>query len=298
MDSLENLAMYYLVFAEEFEKLYSVLIMYGSALFFGLVKSVTFRMQRSTYILNLGLIVFAVSVTQLLWLLLIPAISGNFLSVLVLIDIIVLILAGYAYVVIAKARSNDAYGHTRYAWLAFVPFAALWLWFKPSKGIFIAKMPKIFTGVTAVILGIVLSITGRGIGFGLEHFFNDYVASNTSNEEANKVYNRYVSHYILKGDFEEAMIFTRNWEPIGAQIDEITILQYVDVSNMTMVYGYRVTDEKLTGMTQEHKIKLTGIICDTYTKLLDADVTIVWQYFSKSKPDIARVVGNSEVCGF
>ena len=133
---------------------------------------------------------------------------------------------------------------------------------------------------------------------GLEHVYNDYVASNTSNEEANKVYNRYVSHYILKGDFEEAMIFTRNWEPIGAQIDEITILQYIDVSNMTMVYGYRVTDEKVTGMTQEHKIKLTDNICDGYAKLLDADVTIVWQYFSKSKPDIARVVGNSEVCGF
>jgi hypothetical protein len=123
MDFIENLAMAYLVFAGNAG--YNILIVYVAALCVGLIKNVGFRLQRGTYFLNCALIIFAGSLAQIIWFIAAPAIANGFAGVLVLVDIAAWVASGYAYVVVAKARSNDAYGHARYAALSFIPIANL-----------------------------------------------------------------------------------------------------------------------------------------------------------------------------
>ena len=295
MEFLENAAMSYLVFASEYEG-YNLLIVYFSALCFGLVKPVGFRLQRGTYFLNSALIILAGSLSQMIWFIAAPAIANNFISVLVLIDIGAWIASGYAFVVIAKARSNDAYGHARYAALAFIPIANLWLLFTPSKDKFTLKLSPLLTGGTAVILGLVLSVAGRGLAIGIQNSIEDYVADNTTYETSTKINERWISYYISNGDIEEAILFLKSGESIGSKIDELTILEDIEVRNETMEYRFRILDTSITGFSQQQRNTWENYVCNNYPQMIDAGAMIVWHYYSSSEPVLARIIGNSEVC--
>lgn len=294
MSFIENLAMDYLVLAGNAG--YNVLIVYATALCVGLVKTVGFRLQRGTYFLNCALIIFAGSLTQMIWFIAAPAIANGFVSVLVLVDITVWVVSGYAYVVVAKARSNDAYGHARYAALSFIPIANLWLLFTPSKDKFKVTLPTLLSGGTAVVLGLVISVAGRGIGIGIQNSVEDYVASHLSYETSTKLNDKWISYYISNNDIERAILFLKSGESVGSNIDELTVLEDIEVRNETMEYRFRILDTSITGFTQEQRNTWENYICNNYTILIDAGAMIVWHYYSSSEPVLARIIGNSEVC--
>lgn len=295
MDFFENLAIGYIEFAEDIEA-YNFVIVYASALVIGMFKTVNYRMQRGTYFLNTALIVLAVSVAQLIWFLVAPAIANGFLSILVIVDITVWILSAYALIIVAKARSNDAYGHARYAALGFIPIANFWLLFTPSKDDFTVKLPSFLTGGTAVFLGLIISVGGRGLGNGIQNSIEDYVANNTNYETAIKISDRWMSYYISSGDIEEAILFLKSSEDIGGKIDEITILKEINVESDIMEYRFEITDKSVTGFTQQQRNLWEDYICNNYTILIDGGATIIWHYYSAKEPVLARIIGNNEVC--
>ena len=295
MNFLENFAFGYVVFAEDVEA-YNILIILVAALCIGMVKTVDYRMQRGTYFLNTALIIFATSLTQLMWFLAAPATANGFLSVLVLLDIAVWIISAYALVVITKARSNDAYGHARYAALGFIPIANLWLLFTPSKDEFTLKLSPFLTGGAAVALGLVLSIAGRGIGIGIEKSIEDYVANNMTYETAAKINDKWMSYYISKDNIKKALLFLKSREGVGNKIDEITVLEDINVDDETMEYRFLITDTSIIGYSQQQRNKWEDYICDNYTNLIDAGAMIIWHYYSSTEPVLARIIGNTEVC--
>jgi len=295
MDFFENLAMGYLVFAGDIEH-YSLLIVYAAALCIGMVKNVEHRMQRGTYFLNCALIVSASSLSQVMWFLSAPAIADNYISVIVVADILVWIVSGYALIIITKARSNDAYGHARYAALGFIPFANLWLLFQPSKDDFTVKLPALLTGGTAVVLGLVLFVGGRGFGIGIEQTLENYIMNSTNYETKVKISKRWMSYYISMGEIEEGMLFLKESEDVGSKIDDITILQDIVIDADTMEYQFRITDNSVTAYTQQQRNTWENYICDNYEVLINGGAMIIWHYYSDTQPVLARIIGNSEVC--
>ena len=295
MDYFENLAMGYLEFGQDIEQ-YNLLIMYAAALCIGMVKKVEHRMQRGTYFLNCALIIAAGSLSQVMWFLTASAIADNYLSVLVAADILVWIVSAYALIIVTKARSNDAYGHARYAALGFIPIANLWLLFTPSKDDFNVKLPALLTGGAAVILGLVISVGGRGFGIAIQQSIENYVANSTNYETSVKIGDRWMSYYISMGELEEAMLFLKESEGVGSKIDEITILQDIVIDGDTMEYQFRITDNSITGFTQEQRNTWENYVCDSYEVLINGGAMIIWHYYSNTQPILARIIGNSEVC--
>ena len=287
--------MHYLVFAGDVEQ-YNLLIAYAAALCIGMVKNVEHRMQRGTYFLNFSLIIAASSLSQVIWFLSPSAMADNYLSVIVVTDILVWIASGYALIIITKARSNDAYGHARYAALGFIPFANLWLLFTPSKDDFTVKLPALLTGGTAVVLGLVLSVGGRGFGISMQQALDNYIANSTPYETSVKVTERWMSYYISIDEIEEGMLFLKELEGVGSKIDDITTLQDIIIGDETMEYQFRITDNSVTTIAQQQRNTWENYICDNYEVLINGGATIIWHYYSDTQPALARIVVNSEVC--
>ena len=90
-------------------------------------------LPRAPYFAYIALMTFAVSAVQLVWLHAVLAIEGGYLWVLMAIDLSAAVAAGYFFCRIAIARSRNAYGHGRMAFLGFLPIANFWLLLTPPK---------------------------------------------------------------------------------------------------------------------------------------------------------------------
>jgi hypothetical protein len=157
-------------------------------------------------------------------------------------------------------------------------------------------LPTLLSGGTAVVLGLVISFAGRGIGIGIQNSVEDYVETNLTSETITKLNDKWISYYISNSDIEQAILFLKSGENIGSNIDELTVLEDIEVRNETMEYRFRILDTSVTGYTQEQRNTWEDYICDNYTVLIDAGATVIWHYYSSSEPVLARIIGNSEVC--
>ena len=94
------------------------------------------------------------------------------------------------------------------------------------------------------------------------------------------------------GELEEAMLFLKESEGVGSKIDEITILQDIVIDGDTMEYQFRITDNSITGFTQEQRNTWENYVCDSYEVLINGGAMIIWHYYSNTQPVLARIIGN------
>ena len=160
---LEDIAIQYINQSENALRLIHYGIVIAGGVIAGLAHESETEMSRAPYLAYAGLFFFGVRATQLVWFGSMLAMDGGYLWVFMLIDVAVSLAFGYAIGVIAKARSRDAYGHARMAFLAFVPIAAFWLFFTPpKKAVSLQRVPttRLFSGKLGVLTGVVLLVAG------------------------------------------------------------------------------------------------------------------------------------------
>ena len=129
------------------------------------------ELRRATYFAYSGLLAYIAAASKIVWLGFIPAMTEGFLRVLMLVDVGVTLGLGYGLAIIAMARSRDAYGHARMAFLAFIPIANLWLLLAPSKSeVSARRWPTIplLTGSIGVLTGVVLVIAAASLSVFIE----------------------------------------------------------------------------------------------------------------------------------
>lgn len=161
MGSYENIGLEYVALANSYGHTFLKIILL--ALIVGLFIKVDNRVQRSTYIFFHGLLFLSVTLLQLLWVTTFIAASGNYLTFLVIFDILIGAVAACSLIIIAKARSNDAYGTDKYAFLSIIPGINLWLFLVPSKDEDTPEARDISWGPTFAILGCWFAIIGIGV---------------------------------------------------------------------------------------------------------------------------------------
>jgi uncharacterized protein YneF (UPF0154 family) len=164
---LENLAIQYVSQPEPSLRAISYGMMIAGGLGAAFFHKGTAELQRAPYFAYIGFLALIAAGSQFVWFGVIPAMTGGFLWVLMLVDVIATLGIGYAAGVIAMARSRDAYGHARLAFLAFIPIANLWLLGIPSKkGVSANRSPTIplLTGALGVLTGLVLLFVGVAMG--------------------------------------------------------------------------------------------------------------------------------------
>ena len=277
---------------------YNFVIIALFAIVTGYLKKVDFRMQRGTFFLNSACVVFGVSIGQCIWFLQADSIVGGYTLAIVLIDISIWALTAYALVVIGKARSNDAYGNPHYAALAFIPIASLWLAFTPSKDNNTYKTPSLLNGGSAVFIGLIVLLVGRGIGLSTERSIEDYLTNNTDNGSQIIIGQKFLEFYAKTDGLERALEYYKSFEEVtvGEPIDEVTMFESLENSEDTLTYKFLISDKSITGYTQEQREIWQSYICNNMSPILDYGATIVWHYYSDSVPMLAYVSANKEVC--
>lgn len=290
----ELVALHYFTYAEN--DAYNLPIIYLFAIIFGITTKVNYRLQRGTYFLNSAFIVFLSSVSGGIFFLSFHALVNGYLFLIILLDIIIWAVAGYLFVIVAKARSNDAYGHSRYAALAFIPFANLWLLFTPSKDEFAPKMTALTSGVAAVLIGLIVTIAGRGLGVAIASSMDTHINTTVMPKYGNEISEKYFNYYAQSQSVNAALEYRKSLETIGQQIDNITYLNDIIIEDNSITYKFLITDNAITGFTQEQRDAWESYICDNSKMLFEWDASMVFHYYSEAEPLLAYIIGNDEVC--
>jgi hypothetical protein len=296
MNTFELLVWQYLSFVEFTG--YNFVIIFLFAIGVGALKKVDFRMQRGTYFLNSAFVVFGVSIGQCIWFFLPNSIVGDYVFVIVLIDILIWALTAYVIIVLAKARSNDAYGNSSYAALAFIPFVSLWLIFKPSKDDYTTKMPSLLSGNSAAFIGLVVLVVGRVVGDASEQYIGNQITNNTNFESQVIIGQKFIEYYAKTDGVERALEYYKTLEEpnIGEPIDDITMFKSLEIFKNTMTYKYLISDNSITGFTQEQRDIWQSYICNEMSPILEYGGKIVLHYYSVTVPTLAYVSADKEVC--
>lgn len=296
MNIIEIYAFEYLKFAEQ-NQFYAVILFSSFALLFGFLFSVNLRIQRATYFLYVSFIALCTVLSQFIWYFAYEAIANGYLHIISVLDIAVWAVSAYSAVVVTKARSNDAFGHSRLALLGFIPIANFWLLFTPSKDDNFNKQPWFLSGFAAVIIGLPLIVTSKIAELTIMHSIE--ARSYTVDSEISKeITERYLTYHLETGELKDAFKYLKSLEDIGSKIDEITILQDVKITESTYEIDLLVTDNNIHGFTKEQLNIWENYVCKSYKQLIDVGASVIWHYQSDSVPTLALIIGNEDVCSY
>ena len=296
MNFLEIYAIEYLEFAEQ-NQVYNYILVYLFGLLFGFIFPVNLRIQRATYFLYTSVIILGATLAQCIWYFSYEAMANGYLFIISALDIAIWAVSAYAIIIITKARSNDAFGHSRFAPLGFIPIANLCLLFTPSKDDNFNKQPWFLSGFAAVIIGLTFTLAWNIVQKTIFHSIE--VRSNTIDFEiATKITERYLTYHLETGELKDAFEFLKSQENIGSKIDEITILQDVKYTESTYEIDFLVTDNNITGFTKEQLNIWENYVCNSYKQLIDVGASVIWHYQSDSVPTLALIIGNEDACSY
>lgn len=296
MSYVEYLAFKYSTLSETFS--YSYLIIILAALVFGYIKKVDNRMQRGTYFLNSAIVVFFVSISQAIWIFSVEAATGGYLAVLVALDIAAWVTAGYWTMTIAKARSNDAFGHSRFAALGFIPIANLWLLFTPSKEQQPYALPNssYLGGVTAVIIGLVIIGVSRGATVTVDRAIQDQITLAAQSEKAMGLTEVYFNYYAMDEGLKAGLEYLASLETLGKHTNGETSMERIDVGDNNIVYRNRIIDDSVTATNSAWEENIRNYFCTNYKFVLEAGGSIQFDMFTNRNGTITMITASKETC--
>lgn len=292
---LEDIAIQYVVENETNLGLATNATIFAGAIGAAIFHRSSAELQRAPYFAKMGALFLIFAASRLIWLGLFPAMIGGFLWVLVLADAVVCFGHGYAVVVIAKARSRDAFGHARMAFLAFVPIANLYLHFTPSKNDVSANRAptnRLMTGDLGVLTGTVLVVASVALGAFVRSETNRAAAEAVNDPVMRRAY----IDMMVRGQGLEVTLLRMAAEVQSQRVDDTTELVRALGDGATLRYIYEVSINMQglpvslqTGLAQ-HDCSHGGL-----RPLLDAGATIEHVY-RRDGSEIGTVTVARDVC--
>lgn len=301
MNILERLAFSYLDFLaidnEFINNYYFIFITYPAALIFGFLKTVEVQMKRGTYFLNSAIILFICTLVQSVWLFNPQAIAYGFLFIIVAADILCWILAGIAYVYIAKARSNDAYGHSKFAILAFIPLGNLLLLFKGSKNKNYNpnETQHLTSGWPAVIIAFIIYFISGGLFEILDQKIDNFFNDPNSEELRIEIGKKYTVYYGEAYGLPKALNYMKSIEVIGQEYPDGTTLEDIIVEGNSITFMYN-RPTNLRNFSFERKNELLNFLCNYNPYIIEQGATIKWHFYSFVNPEVMLLEANKSIC--
>lgn len=215
-----------------------------------------------------------------------------------LVDVVIGLGFGYGYGVIAMARSMDAYGHARKAFLAFVPFANFLLLLTPSKNAVSANRAAtipLLTGGVGVLTGFVLFIAGLVIST----FIKVEIKRMIENSAKDPAIQSESIDMVLRSQGLEETLRRIALEVPRRQVDETTTLSRVeaDMATIRCIYEVSTVVDQLPGSVRAGLVK-QNCGYDFLQKLMKADATIEHVYRQSDGSSIDIVTVSRHICGF
>jgi len=295
---LEDIAIQYVGQTEIRLQLISYLFTVAGAIVAAIFHKSDITLQRSPYFAYSCILIFIAKGAQFVWLDPISAAVEGFLWVLMLNDLIVDLAIGYTLGIIAMARSRDAYGHARKAFLAFIPVANLWLFLARSKdgGLAVrSSTPPLLTGRLGVLTGCALFIAS----FVLGAFFQMEAARMAAEVENSPTMGRAVVEMRLRSQGVEKVLGQIAAEVPPQKVDETTDLLRVEGIGTTLRYTYEVSTNP-AALPATLRTNLLQEICtrEGLRPLIEAGATIDYVFDRTDGSEIGVVSVTRDMCGF
>lgn len=257
------------------------------------------ELARVPYFALSALIFFLVSVVQIVWLQPRLALAGGYLWVLVLISMVASVAGGFFLCRIAMARSRDAYGYGRRAFLAFIPIANFWLLLTPSKnalsGYRAPTIPMLRGGLGA-LTGCVLMAAAIGVAAYIEAYGRQMEQRARTEPTSNQAGIEFmIRSYGLEGTLRR--LVDESQMPIT--VDNVTTLAQIEAVGAQLRRTYVVDLEDMT-MTDEFRQGSRNDICGhpPFTSLIRAGGAIQEVYVERSGREIGAIMVTRQECGF
>lgn len=295
---LEETAIRYVNMSEDDLRLVSYGLVVAGAVLAAFSWSGQGKLKRGAYFAYSGALFLLASVVQFVWLESLAAMAGGYLWTFLLVDVVASVGIGYAFAVIAMARSRDAFDHSRMAVLAFVPLLNFWLLLAPSEhdrpgdGV---PTPSIVTGALGVFVGLVLLLTGASATAFLKIEGERRIAVA---QEDPAQQGAGVAFMIRSNGLEGALELLAADMVTPAAVDEATTLEQVEARGTLLRYVYSVdTDAQALTMSMQNGLIEHNCVYAGMAPVLDAGATVEHVYLQPGGLEIGKVVVTREKCG-
>lgn len=295
---LEQIALSYINQSVDILRLTSYGFCVIGAIIAGVFYKSSSELKRAPYFAYSGLFFFIAAASQIVWLSSIPALTGGFVWIFMLVDIFAALGIGFAIGIIAMARSRDAYGHARMAALAFIPIANFWLLLTPSrKELSANRVPTIplLTGIFGVLTGFVLLIAGVVLSAFIQIEANRIVAE----AENDPALQRSEMDMMLRGQGLEETLRQMAAEVPPQRVDETTTLLRIVSDGPILRYVYEVSTN-LDVIPASMRTSVVQHNC-TYAALrpvIEAGATIEHVYQQVNGREIGSIIVSRDNCEF
>jgi hypothetical protein len=295
---IENIAIQYFFQTQYNLWLISFGIIIVGAIASGIFHNSSVELRRVPYFFYTGLLLFIAATSQLVWLGFIPAFKGGFLWVFMLSDVIVGLTVGYAFGIIAMARSRDAYGHARMAPLVFIPVASFWLLLTSSKNKKSANRGltiRLLTGAFGVLAGFVLIGASGGV--------RAYIQAETARMEAriedDPAMQRTAIDMMLRSQGIEETLLQLASEVPSLRVDETTNLLRAVGDGTILRYVYEVsTNVGVLPLSMRTGLVQQNCTYDLLRPLIEAGAIIEHIYKRTDGSEIGVVTVTRDDCGY
>ncbi len=295
---LEDLAVRYIGQSENNLRLIAYCVTVLGAAFAGLFHRSNARLRRAPYFAYICILLLLSVAAQVVWLGSIPAVRGGYLWVFMLVDLVVGLVTGYVLGVIAMARSRDAHGHARMAFLAFIPLANFWLWLAPSRS---EESPNraptmpILSGGAGVLTGSIFLVASVA----LIVFIRVETPQMVAEAESDPAMQQTGILALLRGQGLEATLRELAAEVPSQRVDEATTLRRVEGDHTTLRYIYDVSID-VDALSIPMRTALVQQNC-TYQALrpvIEAGAMIEHVYLRRDGSVIGTIAITRDICGF
>lgn len=256
------------------------------------------EIARTPYFAYSAIILFAVSVAQIVWLQSLSAMMGGYLWLLMLVSIAASLIGGFSLCRIAMARSRDAYGHGRSAFLAFIPIANFWLLLTPTRNAVSAnRTPTIplFSGGLGVLTGFVLLVAASSVTA-----FIDMQAREMEQRARTEPLSQQASmEFLIRSNGLEGtvkLLADQSQTPIT--VDNVTTLARIEAAGTQLRRTYVVDFEGMI-ITDDFRQESRSGICAyaPIIPLLRAGATIREVYVERGGHEIGSIMVTRQECG-
>lgn len=240
---------------------------------------------------------------KVVWLLSVQAALAGFLWVLVLVDVLVLLVTGYALAVIAMARSRDAYGHAGMAFLAFIPIANFWLLFRSSKEntlVSYCHVSLLFVGARGVFLGIIILIGAVAFKMFLEYKINEkMIAAAEDYPQTEEPVFGTTLEMMLQHQGLEATIRQIAFEVPSRRISDVMVLRRAEGDGNTLRYIYDLSiDIDMLPAEFHESVAQQNCAFQDLLPIINAGATLEHAIHHVDGPLIDRIVVTKQTCEF
>jgi hypothetical protein len=257
------------------------------------------ELLRAPYFALSGLLYLFGSVLVSLWLLTLQAAALGIVWVLISVIFLCIGALGYFYGVLALGRSRDAFGHGRYAFLAFIPFANLYLLSKPSKnelsGNRIPTIP-LLSGGLGVLSGFVMLIAG--VAFTVWFETNSDAMFEAAGSSDPDLQSAGADILIRSEGLEGALQIMASGVQLPIVVDESTTLSRIEAVG-TVLRRTFVVDLEGAEMTNEFRTGILQMVCayEPFKPLLVGGATTEEVYVRTDGAEIGKQAMTRETCG-